>query len=261
MRHVPFLVLTQIKDPRLVDLTYDFWITQDSASDFITNHVNTAPPLYTSPRLPHVAERPSGYPWESGDIPTFGDLDNSFAARTMGPIPSLYDYPADQGTGPYEPWPRLSNSAAPPPQEPHPSDDFVIGNVPLPPHQGPFFNIPHPTDPLHAFQYVPGYQSLTPPQSNSVSHSTSHGYDGFYPPFPMINRNSPSWILQDRLGYFSPVQPHYARRVHPPGFHGGVGIVGGRYGGDSYRELSHHDTIQYTRHMYTQAPTQPSLFV
>lgn len=237
-------------DPSLVDLTRDIWVTQGNASDFITNHVNTAPPSYTSSRLPHVAEWPSGYPWESGDIPTFGDLDNDFAARTMGPIPSPHDYTAGQGTGP---WPRLSNLAAPLPREPHPSDDFAIGNVPLPPKQGPFFNMPHPTNPLHAFQYIPGHQSLTciPPQSNSMSYSTSHGYHQSYPPFPMLNRNSPSLFPQDHLGYSSPVQPHYAVPVDPPGFHGGVGILGGRYGGDSHHELSHHDTIQYTCHMYT----------
>ncbi|KAI5992943.1 hypothetical protein EDD15DRAFT_2367706 [Pisolithus albus] len=230
-------------DPRMVDLTRDFWVTQGNASDFITNHVDTALPSYTSPRLPHVAEWPSGYPWESRDIPTFGDLDNSFAAPTMGPIPSPHDCTA----GPNAPWPRLSNSAAPPPREPYPSDDFAIGNVPLPSNQGPFLNISHPTNPLHALQYIPGHQPLTCilPLSNPMSYSTSHGYNQYYPPFPTLNQDSPSWIPQDHFGYSSPVQPHYAVPVHPPGFHGGVGILGDRYEVDSHHELSHQDTIQY----------------
>ncbi|KAI6020760.1 hypothetical protein BKA83DRAFT_231850 [Pisolithus microcarpus] len=336
-------------DPRLVDRTRDSQVTQGNAFDYIMNNGTPLPPSYTSPRLPHAAEWSSGYPRESEDTPTSGDLDNSFAACMMGPIPSPHDYTAGQGAGPYEPWPRLPASAAPPPQKPHPSDGFAIGNVPLPPKQGQaFFNTPHPTNPLNALQYIHGRQrqSLTriPPQSNSMSYSTrcpipshhdytagrmtgsnapwprlpnsaalpprephlsddfavgnvppppkegpffntprptnslhalqhipehqslsripsqsnsmsysashSHGYNRSYPPFPMPNQNSPSRFLQEHLRYPSSVQPHYARPVDPPGFHGGIGGLGGRYEGDSHIELSHHGTIQYTRQMY-----------
>lgn len=235
-------------DSPFVDHTRGYSGMQVHASDYITNHNTALPPSYLSPLPPYAMEQSSGYPRVIGDVSTSGDLDNIFTAPMMGlgPVLSSHDGTAGQVTGPNAPWPWLPNSAAPPPQALRQSDDFAIGNVPLPPNQAPFFNM------HHALQYIPGHQSLTsiPSQSNSMSYSTSHGYNWPHPSFPIPNQNSPSLFQQEHLGYPSSVQPHYARPVDPPGFHGGVRELGGRNEGDSHHELSHHGATQYSRQMH-----------
>ncbi|KAI6020680.1 hypothetical protein BKA83DRAFT_11814 [Pisolithus microcarpus] len=153
---------SDIKDSFFVDHTRGYSDMQVHASDYITNHNTAIPPSYPGLLPPYALEQLSGYPQESGDVPVFGELDNSFAAPMMdlGPILSPHDGTAGQVTGPNAPWSQLPNSAAPPPQELQPLGDFAICNVPLPPNQGPFFNA------LHALLYTPGHQSLTPNQGS-----------------------------------------------------------------------------------------------
>ncbi|KAI5997465.1 hypothetical protein EDD15DRAFT_2245877 [Pisolithus albus] len=231
--------------PRLPNSTVPPPQEPHPADDFAVSDVPLPPeqgPFFDTPHPTNPLHAPHYIPRHQS-LTRIPPQSNSMSYSTRCPIPSHHDYTAGRMTDPNATWPRFPNSADPPPQEPHPSDDFAMGNVPPPPKEGPFFNTPDPTNPLHALQYNPGHQSLTriPPQPNSMSS---------YPRFSTLNQESPSLIPQEHLGYPSSVQPHYARPVAPPGSRGGIGELGGSYEGDGYHELGHHDTTQYTRHMY-----------
>ncbi|KAI6020716.1 hypothetical protein PISMIDRAFT_8692 [Pisolithus microcarpus 441] len=135
-------------------------------------------------------EWPSGYPQESGDVPTLEDLDNSFAAFVMGlgAIPPPHDGTAGQ----------VINSNVPRSHLPIPVPTSAEG--------------PHPR--LPALEYASMHQSLIHflSQSNSMPYST-----------PTSSRNSYSWCLQEDPGYSTPIQPH-SQQIYStgsPGFHTG----------------------------------------
>ncbi|KAI6117370.1 hypothetical protein EDD16DRAFT_1009103 [Pisolithus croceorrhizus] len=188
---------------------------QGHPSDYITSHDTTPPPSYTIPLLPYAVEQSLGYPQESGNVSTFGDLDSSFAGPTMGlgPIPSLRNCTPGQVISSGAPWSRLSNPLLPSFQELYPSDDFTIGDVPLPLEQ-----TQTEIEQIRPRTPFP-YTYPIPSQSNSTSYSTSDGYISFYPSFPMPNQSSSFLSPQEHLGYPLPVHPHYTRPVNLAGFH------------------------------------------
>ncbi|KAI6105109.1 hypothetical protein EV401DRAFT_1892979 [Pisolithus croceorrhizus] len=204
-----------IKDAPSVDHTRDYWVTQSYPSNYITNHNTTLPPSYTNPLPPYAVEQLSGYPQDSGNVSTFGDLGSSFAGPTtgLGPILSLHDRTSGQVISSDAPWSRLSNPLVPSFQELYPSDDFVIGNIPSLPKQ-------FQTEIERISRWTPSsYTYPIPCQSDSTAYSTSEGYISSCPSFPMPNQNSSSWFPQEHLGYPIPTLPHRARPVDLPGSH------------------------------------------
>ncbi|KAI6022232.1 hypothetical protein PISMIDRAFT_18422 [Pisolithus microcarpus 441] len=170
-------------------------------SDYIANHDTTLPPSYTSLLPPYAIEQLSGHPRESGDVSTFGYLDNNFAGLTTGPgsILSLRDRTSGQVIGLDAPWPWISNLLLPSLQEPHPLGNFTHGDIPLPPAQTRITM--QPTERIHPWTPFP-YANPIPPQSNSTSYSTSDRY--------ISSQNTSSWFLQEHFGYPVPVHPHDA---------------------------------------------------
>ncbi|KAI6128546.1 hypothetical protein EV401DRAFT_893495 [Pisolithus croceorrhizus] len=184
---------------------------QGHASEYIMDRDTTLLPSYTNPLQFYVIGQTSGYPHESGDVSVFGDLDNSSAGPTvdLGPITSLRD--------------RISG------QEPHPSNYFTCGNIPLLPEQTRTGLVilpqslssftPQPTEQIRP-QAPFHYEYPIASQSSSTPDSTSDSSISSSPSFPMPNQSSSSWSPPEHLGYPLPVHPHYARPVGLPGFHG-----------------------------------------
>ncbi|KAI5997454.1 hypothetical protein EDD15DRAFT_2194527 [Pisolithus albus] len=177
-------------------------------SDYTTNHNITLPPSYTSLLPPYAVEQLSGHPWESGDVSTFGYLDNNFAGLTAGPnsILSLRDRTSGQVIGVDAPWPWILNLLLPSLPEAHPLDNFTHGIIPLPPAQTRITM--QPMEQIHPWTPFP-YANPIPFQSNSTSYSTSERY--------MSSQNTSSWFPQEHFGYPLPVHPHDVRHVDLPG--------------------------------------------
>ncbi|KAI6117410.1 hypothetical protein EDD16DRAFT_1707739 [Pisolithus croceorrhizus] len=192
----------------LVDRTRHCRVTQDHTSDYITNHDTTLPPSYTNPLPPYAVGQSSGYPQHGRDVSAFGDLGNSFAGPTIGLSPApLHNYTSGQVIDSDVPWSQLSNPLFPSLQQPHPSDDFAIGNIPLPPEQ-----TRTEIELIRPWTLSP-YTQPNLSRSNSTSYSTSGGYILSHPYFPTPNQNSSSWSSQEHLGH------PYTRPVDRPGFH------------------------------------------
>ncbi|KAI6104457.1 hypothetical protein EV401DRAFT_2079134 [Pisolithus croceorrhizus] len=219
--------LSIIKDFCLVDHARGYWDTQGHTSNCITNHDTTLPPSYTRPLPPYAIEQSSGYPQESGNISTCVDLDSSFSGPSMclGPIPSSHHCTSGQVIGSDAPSSWLSSPLFPSLQGLHPSDDLTIGDNPLPPEQSQV-EIAVPSQFLSSFtaqlttQICPRtpspYTYPNPSQSDSTSYSISDDYISSCPSFPMLNRTSSSWSLQEHLGYPLPVHPRYTRSADLP---------------------------------------------
>ncbi|KAI6125182.1 hypothetical protein EV401DRAFT_1939652 [Pisolithus croceorrhizus] len=200
-------------------------------SNYITNHNTTLPPSYTSLLPPFAIEQSSGHPQESGDDSTFGYLDNDLTVPTtcLGSVPSLRGRASGQMIGSGAPWSSLSNPLLPSLPEAHPSDDFTISSIPLPPEQTrtgtvvpPQFHsgfATRPTKQIRPWTPFP-YAYPIPSQSNSTSYSTSDGSVSSYPSFSMPNQDSSSCSPRERLGYPLPVHSPYSRTVGLPGFYG-----------------------------------------
>ncbi|KAI6125588.1 hypothetical protein EDD16DRAFT_423811 [Pisolithus croceorrhizus] len=191
-------------------------------SNYITNLDSILSPSYTSPLPPYAIEQLSGYPRvrESGDVSAFGCLGNTSAGPTtgMGSIPSLHNCTSGQMTGSGPPWSLLSNPLLPSLQEWRPSDDFTIGNIPLPPEQTRTGMLVPPQFlsgfAAHSTKQMRPWTSFTcvypiPSQFNS-SYPTSDSYISSFPSFSIPNQNSSSWSPQEHVGYLLPVHPHYA---------------------------------------------------
>ncbi|KAI6137312.1 hypothetical protein F5141DRAFT_79529 [Pisolithus sp. B1] len=180
----------------LVDRTRHCRVTQDHTSDYITNHDTTLPPSYTNPLPPYAVGQSSGYPQHGRDVSAFGDLGNSFAGPTIGLSPApLHNYTSGQVIDSDVPWSQLSNPLFPSLQQPHPSDDFAIGNIPLPPEQ-----TRTEIELIRPWTLSP-YTQPNLSRSNSTSYSTSGGYILSHPYFPTPNQNSSSWSSQEHLGH------------------------------------------------------------
>ncbi|KAI5992940.1 hypothetical protein EDD15DRAFT_2268523 [Pisolithus albus] len=177
-------------------------------SDSITNHDTTLPPSYTCLLPPFAIEQLLGHSRESGDVSTFGYLDNHFAGTATGPgsILSLRDRTSGQVIGWDAPWPWISKQLLPSLQELYPLDDFTHGNIPLPLVQTRITM--QPTERIHPWTTFP-YAYPIPPRSNSTSYSTSDRY--------ISSQNTFSWFPQEHLGYPVPVRPHDVRPVDLPG--------------------------------------------
>ncbi|KAI6095922.1 hypothetical protein F5141DRAFT_624338 [Pisolithus sp. B1] len=207
---------------------------------------------------PYAIEQSSGCPQESGDVSTFGDLDNNFARHTMylGPIPSLHDCTSGQVTGSDAPLPRLSNPLLPSFQELHPSDDFTTGNIPPQPEQ-----IQAEFERICPWTPFPSTYPI-PSESNSLSYSV---FDGYVPFFPMLNRNSSSWSPQEHLGYPISIHPHYTTPVDLPGFHEfdtgskmelhTLGILGDNYAAQALGDRPSRTPPDYKAHPFCDYAT------
>ncbi|KAI6159363.1 hypothetical protein EDD17DRAFT_1898775, partial [Pisolithus thermaeus] len=202
----------------------------DHASDCITNHDTALPLSFTSLLPPYTIEQSSGYPQERGDVSTFGYLENDFTGPMagLGSIPSLRDCTSGQAIGSDAPRSGISNPLLPSLQEPHPSNHFTCGKIPLPPEQTRIGLAVLPQS-LSSFttQLTEQIRPQTPfrcaypnpSQSNSTSDSTSDSSTSSSPSFPMPNQNSSS-SPEEYLGYPFPFNLHYVRPVGLPGFHG-----------------------------------------
>ncbi|KAI6020673.1 hypothetical protein BKA83DRAFT_4494475 [Pisolithus microcarpus] len=201
-------------DSPLVDHTRGYCDIQGHASGYITN------PTY-------AIEQSSGYPQESGDLPASGNLDNSFAGPTMylGPIPSLHDCTSGQVVGSDAPSSQLSNLLLPLLQDPPPSDDFDVGDIPLPPERtqtemaAPPQFISSSTKQLikEVYPWTPlPYIYPIPSPSNPTSYSTSDGHISSYP-FLIPYQSSSSRSPQECLKYPLPIHPHSMWPADTPG--------------------------------------------
>ncbi|KIK22092.1 hypothetical protein PISMIDRAFT_11818 [Pisolithus microcarpus 441] len=235
-------------DSPLVDHTRGYCDIQGHASGYITN------PTY-------AIEQSLGYPQESGDLPTSGDLDNSFAGPTtyLGPIPSLHDCTSGQVIGSDAPSSQLSNLLLPLLQDSPPSDDFNVGDIPLPPERTqtemaapPQFissSIKQPIREVHPWTPFP-YIYPIPSPSNPTSYSTSDGHVSSYP-FLIPNRNSSSRSLQECLEYPFPIHPHSMWPADPPGRDAGSKMVllsSGTLDDHSVRALGDHQSCILSSH-------------
>ncbi|KAI6094247.1 hypothetical protein EV401DRAFT_2050569 [Pisolithus croceorrhizus] len=200
-------------------------------SNYMTNHNTTLPPSCTSLLPPFAIEQSSGRPQESGDVSTFGYLDNDLTGPTtcLGSVPSLRGRASGQTIGSGAPWSSLSNSLLPSLPGAHPLDDFAISSIPLPPEQirtgtvvpPQFYSsfTTRPTEQIRPWTPFP-YAYPIPSQSNSTSYSTPDGSISPYPSFSMHNQNSSSSSPQEHLGYPLPCYSPYSRTVGLPGFRG-----------------------------------------
>ncbi|KAI6095924.1 hypothetical protein F5141DRAFT_624838 [Pisolithus sp. B1] len=190
-------------DSPLVDHTLGYRDIQGHASGYIMN------PTY-------AVEQWSGYPQESWDVSTFGDLDNSLAGPTMclGPVPSLHNCTSCQVISSDAPRSWLSNPLFPSLQELHPLDDFTVGSIPTPPEK----------TQTEIEQICPRtlfpYRYPIPSPSDSMSHSTSHCHISSYPSFLTPNQNTSSGFPQEHLRCSFPAHPHPTRPAGLPDFPG-----------------------------------------
>ncbi|KAI5992931.1 hypothetical protein EDD15DRAFT_2440996 [Pisolithus albus] len=213
-----------IKDFPLVDHARGYRVTLGHTSDYITNHDSFLPPSYSSLLLPYAIEQSSGHLRESGEVSTFGYLDNNSTGPTVGPgfVRSLRNRTPGGVVGSDAPWPWISDPLPPSLQKLHPLDDVTYGNIPLAPeqtHRAGMVVPPQflssitmqPTEQLRPWTPFPyAYPILF--QSNSTSYSTSDRY--------ISSQNTSSCSPQEHLGYALPVHPHDVRPVELPGFHG-----------------------------------------
>lgn len=176
----------------------------------------------------YATERSPGYPQETRDVSTSGDLANSFAGSTtyLGFIPSLHDYTSGQVIGSHAPSSRLSDPLLPLLQDPPPCDDFNVGDIPLPQErtQAEMASPPqfissstkqlikqvYPSTP---FPYI--YPDPSP--SNPTSYSTADGRMSY--PLLVPHQNSSSLSPQEHLGHSFPIHLH-TKWLALPGFHG-----------------------------------------
>lgn len=206
--------------PPSVSRVHHYWCPQDHASEYVTLTSS-----YTSlPPLDAVGQFP-GYPQETGDVSTSGDLDYDFARPMgLGSIAPFHDHTAGEVINSNALWLGHSSPLLPLLQELRPSNDFTSENVPSTPEQiRTEMEVPvrflssfaeKPIKQTHLAKPFP-YGYPTPTQSNSTSYPTVDDYISSH-----LDPISSFQSLHGYLGTPLPVHPHYTMSAHLPLFHG-----------------------------------------
>ncbi|KAI5990043.1 hypothetical protein F5J12DRAFT_863453 [Pisolithus orientalis] len=194
--------------PPSVSRVHHYWCPQDHASEYVTLTSS-----YTSlPPLDAVGQFP-GYPQETGDVSTSGDLDYDFARPMgLGSIAPFHDHTAGEVINSNALWLGHSSPLLPLLQELRPSNDFTSENVPSTPEQI-RTEMQDPVRFLSSFAEKPitqthlakpfPYGYPTPTQSNSTSYPTVDDY--------ISSHLDPISSFQSLHGYLG---------TPPPRFHG-----------------------------------------